>query len=79
MAQFLFNSESGATVSKSGVPLKMNYDNIASVVFSHPAIGAVGMTQGRDAFLKFVWGRGTCLRSSRQRPFASIQKSTGAK
>ena len=27
--------------------LKLSYDNIATVVFSHPVIGTVGMTEGR--------------------------------
>ena len=26
--------------------LKLSYDNIATVVFSHPVIGTVGMTEG---------------------------------
>ena len=27
--------------------LKLSYENIATVVFSHPVIGTVGMTEGR--------------------------------
>lgn len=39
LAHRLFNNESD---------LKMDYDNIPTVVFSHPPIGTVGLTEGND-------------------------------
>ena len=35
--------------------LKLNYDNIATVVFSHPPVGTVGLTEGQYKHIKGVF------------------------
>jgi len=47
LAHRLFNNESD---------LKLSYDNIATVVFSHPIIGTVGLTEGlfTNEFILFI-------------------------
>lgn len=42
LAHRLFNNE---------VNIRQDYENIPSVVFSHPPLGTVGLTEGKNYFL----------------------------
>ena len=45
LAHRLFNNE---------LTLKMDYTNIPTVVFSHPPIGTIGLTQGKTIMTDYI-------------------------
>jgi glutathione reductase (NADPH) len=58
--------------------LKMNYDNVATVVFSHPPIGVVGLTESQ-AFAKFGKDKIKVYKSKFANMFYSLAKDDSKK
>ena len=58
--------------------LKMNYDNIATEIFSHPPIGVVGLTEAQ-AIAKFGKGKIKVYKSKFINMFYSLAKDDSKK